>query len=203
MWVESVPLLRQWYHYLLRIQIQITPSIMVPLRARLFRFTTEEGIDTKDFAEKTGMAIMSVNSMIRYAKGNAKLYEEMLAAGYTDGEFPSWWFSPARVAELRQDPAQRTLTDAEVAEGAEDRIDVDKAEGAEGAEGYDPTPPRIPTPREAESGRPALKSASVPTAASVPSAPSHAQPAIPAQPSQPMPHSAMLSQRQPPSAMLS
>ena len=62
----------------------------------LFRFTTKEDIDTKDFAEKTGMVIMSVNSMIRHAKQNAKLYEEMVELGYSDKSFPVWWYSPAR-----------------------------------------------------------------------------------------------------------
>ena len=124
------------------------------------------------------MNVKSVSSMIKQARSNATLYEEMLAAGYTDGEFPAWWFSPSREAEPRQDPAQRTLkqaqrtlTEAEVAEGAEDGRDT------LGEEGYDPTPPRTPTPKEAEPGRPALKPASVPTAAIVPSEPSTLPPA--------------------------
>jgi len=54
------------------------------MRARLFRFTNEGDIDAKEFAKKTGMAVLSVNSMIRHAKGNAKLYEEMVELGYSD-----------------------------------------------------------------------------------------------------------------------
>jgi len=92
--------------------------------------------------------------MIKQARFNATLYEEMLEAGYTDGEFPAWWFSPAREAELRQDPAQRTLTQAEGAEVAEDGRDT------LGEEGYDPTPPRTPAPKEAGLGRPPLAPAS-------------------------------------------
>ncbi len=144
--------------------------------------------------------------MIKQARSNATLYEEMLAAGYTDGEFPAWWFSPAReaqrrqdsarmaeprqdsaqVAERRQDSAQRTLTEAEVAEGAEDGRDrlAERAEGAEvgrdgrdtlGEEAYDPTPPRIPTPKEA---RPALSDAVPPIASHrIPPHPTASQPA--------------------------
>ncbi len=87
--------------------------------------------------------MQSVISMVKQARSNAKLYEEMLVAGYTDGEFPAWWFSPARGAGTTETPAQRTLTDAEVAEGAEDRKDT------LGEEGYDPTIPRTPPPRRA------------------------------------------------------
>jgi len=137
-----------------------------------------EDIDAKDFAEKTGMSLQSVSSMLKQARSNATLCEEMLAAGYTDGEFPAWWFSPAREAELRQAPAQRTLEQAEgtltlaeqaqVAEGGRDTL---------GEEGYDPTPPRTPAPKEAGLGRPPLASASDPSAAEPPSAAlSHAQP---------------------------
>jgi len=81
-------------------------------------------------------------------------------------------FSPARVAGTTQTTAQCTLTEAEGAEGAEDGRDM------QGEEGYDPTPPRIPAPREAGLGRPVLASASDPSAAEPPSAAlSHAQPA--------------------------
>ena len=120
--------------------------------------------------------------------------------------FPAWWYSPVRDAGEMQTLAERTQTLAErrqtaaertetLAEGAEDRRDT------QGEEAYDPTPPRTPAPRE---GRPAIPASAQPSAAEPTStALSHAQPAIPAQPSQPLPHSAMLSQRQPPSATLS
>ena len=78
--------------------------------SRLFRFTTEEDINPKDFAEKTGMAIMSVNSMIQHAKLNAKLYEEMIELGYSDDAFPVWWYSPARegtTAETVEQPRRK------------------------------------------------------------------------------------------------
>ncbi len=39
------------------------------------------------------MALMTVNSMIRHAKQNAKLYEEMVELGYSDESFPVWWYS--------------------------------------------------------------------------------------------------------------
>ena len=105
-------------------------------------------------ANKTNINQNSVISIIRHAKQNAKLYEEMVELGYSDESFPVWWFSPARGAGTTETPAQRTLTDAEVAEGAEDRTDT------LGEEGYDLTPPRTPTPREAGLGRPALAPAS-------------------------------------------
>jgi len=89
------------------------------------------------------MNLQSVSSMTKQARSNAKLYEEMLEAGYTDEEFPDWWYSPARGAKTAQVPGKD-------AEGAEVRIDVDKVEGVEA---YDPTPPRQPASRE---GRPAL-----------------------------------------------
>ena len=121
---------------------------MVPLRARLFRFTDEADIDTKDFAEKTGMNLQSVISMLKQARFNAKLYEDMLKAGYTDGEFPAWWFSPGRASG---EGAKAGETVDVPAEGGEPSIDVDKVDGVEG---YEVVPPKTPAPRE---GRPALQ----------------------------------------------
>ena len=87
------------------------------------------------------MNLQSVSSMLKQARFNATLYEEMLAAGYTDAEFPAWWFSPAREAEPRQTPAQPgepaadgTLKQAQLAEAAEDGRDT-LAEQAQAAEG--------------------------------------------------------------------
>jgi len=168
MWVESVPPLRQWYHYILRIQIQVNPPIMVPLRARLFRFTTEEGIDTKDFAEKTGMALMSVNSMIRHAKQNAKLYEEMVALGYSDESFPVWWYSPAREGTEVKTIGQGGTTLQEGEQGGTTLQEGEQIEGRstelQEGEGFAPTPPDTPAPRE---GRPALPESS-PSSSSLP-----------------------------------
>ena len=135
---------------MLRIQIQVNPPIMVPLRARLFRFTTEEGIDTKDFAEKTGMSVMSVNSMIRHAKGNAKLYEEMVELGYSDESFPVWWYSPGRAGQEGDAVEQQGITGHEGEQIAEKGI-----EGRE-EEDFEPTPPDTPAPREGRLARPAL-----------------------------------------------
>jgi hypothetical protein len=50
--------------------------------------------NAEDFAEKTGMNYNSVVSMLKQARSNRTLYEQMLEAGYTDAEFPAWWFSP-------------------------------------------------------------------------------------------------------------
>jgi len=115
--------------------------------SRLFRFTQEEDIDTKDFAEKTGMAIMSVNSMIRHAKQNAKLYEEMVELGYLDESFPVWWYSPGREGTMAKTAGQPRTT-AEEGEQIEGR----RTESKEG-EDFAPTPPDTPVPKEA---RPAL-----------------------------------------------
>ena len=115
------------------------------------------------------MNMNSVSSMIKQARSNATLYEEMLAAGYTNGEFPAWWFSPAQEAELRQTPAQRTLKQAEQAQQAGEGRDK------QGEEAYDPPPPRTPAPRE---GRPAIPASAQLSAAEPASAAlSHAQPA--------------------------
>ncbi len=96
--------------------------------------------------------MQSVISMVKQARSNAKLYEEMLAAGYTDGEFPAWWFSPARDGQTpAQTPAQTepaadgTLKQAQLAEDGSAR---------QGEQGYDPTPPQKPASREGGLGRP-------------------------------------------------
>ena len=116
--------------------------------SRLFRFTNEEDIDTKDFAEKTGMSINSVNSMIRHAKQNAKLYEEMVAIGYSDTTFPAWWYSPARDGtEVQEVEQPRT-------EVQEDEETVGKRTPAKAGEEYAPTPPDQPRPIGARSTRP-------------------------------------------------
>ena len=128
-------------------------------RARLFRFTTEEDINPKDFAEKTGMALMSVNSMIRHAKQNAKLYKEMVELGYSDESFPVWWYSPGREGTGVKVVGQggTTLQEGEQIEGRSTEL----KEG----EDYAPIPPDITPPKE---GRPALpepslRSATLPT----------------------------------------
>ena len=115
--------------------------------SRLFRFTTEEDINPKDFAEKTGMAIMSVNSMIQHAKLNTKLYEEMIELGYSDDAFPVWWYSPGREGTEAKTVGQGGTT---AKEG--EQIEGRRTETEEG-EGYEPTPPDTPAPKE---GRPAL-----------------------------------------------
>ena len=56
--------------------------------------------------------------------------------GSQDDEFHAWWYSPAQGAGTTQTPAQRTLTDAEGGEGAEDRREAQEEEG------YDPTQPQ-------------------------------------------------------------
>ena len=93
------------------------------------------------------MNVKSVASMIKQAASNANLYDKLLAAGYTDGEFPNWWYSPGRASG---EGAKVGKTVDVPAEGGELSIEVDKVEGVEG---YEETPPRQPAPRE---GRPAL-----------------------------------------------
>jgi len=98
--------------------------------------------------------VKSVASMIKQAASNATLYDKMLAAGYTDGEFPSWGYSPGRASgeggETVDVLAAAGKTVDVLAEGGEPSIEVDKVEGVDG---YDPTPPQTPAPKE---GRPAL-----------------------------------------------
>jgi hypothetical protein len=83
---------------------------------RLFRFKKEDEIDVRDFAKKTDMNVQSVISMVKQARMNAKLYEWMVQAGYSDEEFPAWWYSPARDAEESQLQAKASQPPAEDAE---------------------------------------------------------------------------------------
>lgn len=93
------------------------------------------------------MALMSVNSMIRHAKLNSTLYEEMIALGYLDKSFPVWWYSPGREGTKAKTVGQGGTT----GEGGE-QIAGRSTELEEG-EDFAPTPPDIPASRE---GRPAL-----------------------------------------------
>jgi hypothetical protein len=63
------------------------------------------------------MALMSVNSMIRHAKQNAMLYEEMVELGYLDESFPVWWYSPAREGTEEKTVGQEGTTLQEGAQG--------------------------------------------------------------------------------------
>ena len=100
--------------------------------------------------------------MVKQAASNPVLYEQMLKAGYTDEEFPAWWYSPARGAGA----AQEAKKEGEPAEGAEVSI---KKQSEESEEGYDVTPPRQPASREGIPGRPTLP---------VPAHPSDAEPPV-------------------------
>jgi hypothetical protein len=86
------------------------------------------------------MAIMSVNSMIQHTKLNATLYEEMVELGYSDGEFPVWWYSPGREGTGAKTVGQggTTLKEGEQIEGR-------RTELQEG-EDYAPTPPGYTCP---------------------------------------------------------
>ena len=131
------------------------------------------------------MAVLSVNSMIRHAKGNAKLYEEMVALGYSDDSFPVWWYSPGREGTEAKTVGQGGTT---LQEGEQGGTTLQEGEqiagrGTELQEGEDfaPTPPDTPVPKEA---RPALPESS-------PSSPS--QP-VPSPSSQGVPSSSSFSE---------
>ena len=102
--------------------------------------------------------------MVKQAASNPVLYEQMLKAGYTDKEFPAWWYSPAQEAGA----AQEAKKEGEPAEGAE--VSITK-QSEESEEGYEVTPPRQPASREGRQGRPPLPVPAHPTYAEPPELP--------------------------------
>ena len=93
------------------------------------------------------MSVNSVNSMIRHAKLNATLYEEMVALGYSDESFPVWWYSPGREGTKAKTVEQGGTTEEEGEQIAGRRTESGEEED------FAPTPPDTPIPKE---GRPAL-----------------------------------------------
>jgi len=75
--------------------------------------------------------------MIRHAKLNNKLYEEMVKAGYADEAFPVWWYSPAREGTTGETGAEGG-TDKEEGEQIEQPRTVGEEEDP-----YAPTPPPL------------------------------------------------------------
>ena len=75
---------------------------------------------------RTGIAVLSVNAMIKHAKTNPRLYEDMVKLGYSDSTFPSWWYSPARDGTEGQQVEQQRI-DAE-----EGRTDAQEGEETAG-----------------------------------------------------------------------
>ena len=80
--------------------------------------------------------------MIKYAKTNPRLYEEMVALGYSDKSFPVWWFSPAN-AEGKG--AQRS---SESSPSLNEQAKAKIAGSSSQEEAFDPTPPDKPVTRE-------------------------------------------------------
>ena len=95
--------------------------------------------------------------MIRHAKGNAKLYEEMVELGYSDKSFPVWWYSPGREGTEGTTLQEGEQGGTTLKEG--EQIEERGREGRE-EEDFAPTLPDIPVPREA---RPALPGSSPPS----------------------------------------
>ena len=79
--------------------------------ATLFRFETEEDIDVLKLTDQWNVDKMGVIGMISQAKRNRKLYDRLIVQGYSDDEFPVWWYSPAR--EQASDIVQETLANVE------------------------------------------------------------------------------------------
>ncbi len=75
---------------------------------------------------------MSVNAMIRHAKQNAKLYEEMVELGYSDESFPVWWYSPGREGTGAKTVGQGGTT--EVKTVGQPRTTSEEGEQIEGTE---------------------------------------------------------------------
>jgi hypothetical protein len=108
---------------------------------------------------RTGIAVLSVNAMIKHAKTNPRLYEDMVELGYSDSTFPAWWYSPGRegiVVKEAEDGGQDGTT---LEEGGENG---GKRTQSKGEEAYEPTPPDTPKPRIDRSTRPPLPSSSDP-----------------------------------------
>jgi hypothetical protein len=104
-------------------------------------------------ANKTNINQNSAISMIRHAKINAGLYQEMRTAGYADEEFPEWWFSPARV-DVEQDRLVSSEVEQERLVSSE--VESDELKSSD-VEVLTPATPRIPAPREEGLGRPVLR----------------------------------------------
>ena len=103
---------------------------------------------------RTGIAVLSVNAMIKHAKTNPRLYEDMVELGYSDSTFPSWWYSPARDGTEGQQEGEETQEDAQhrtsVQEGEET---AGKRTQTQAEARYAPTPPDKPRPKEARPTR--------------------------------------------------
>jgi hypothetical protein len=103
---------------------------------------------------RTGIAVLSVNAMIKHAKTNPRLYEDMVELGYSDSTFPSWWYSPARDGTEGQQVEQQRIDAEEGRTGAQEGEETaGKRTQTQAEAGYAPTPPDKPRPKEARPTR--------------------------------------------------
>ena len=88
---------------------------------------------------------MGVMSMISQARRNPKLYDDLRGLGYTDEEFPEWWYSPARPPEKKQDATRIEPEETRTTQTESDQLTAPH-----------PKTPKTPVPKERVSKRPAL-----------------------------------------------
>ena len=106
---------------------------------------------------RTGIAVLLVNAMIKHAKTNPRLYEDMVELGYSDSTFPSWWYSPARDGTEGQQVEQQRIDAEEGRTGAQEGEETaGRRTERVGGEEYAPTPPDQPRPIGDRSTRPAV-----------------------------------------------
>ena len=80
----------------------LTPEQRLDRYATLFRWQTEDEIDIKKLIDQWDADKMA---MMNQARRNPNLYADLRKLGYTDEEFPDWWYSPARSTEIKTDEA--------------------------------------------------------------------------------------------------
>ena len=88
---------------------------------------------------------MGVMSMISQARRNPKLYDDLRGLGYTDEEFPEWWYSPARPPEKKQDATRIEPEETRTTQTESDQLTAPH-----------PKTPITTGPKERVSRRPAL-----------------------------------------------
>jgi len=83
--------------------------------------------------------------MLNQARNNQNLYHDLLNIGFTDEEFPEWWYSPAR---NQPDDAGTTVKHPDKVELKSDQLEQDGT--------LTPATPKTPVPKEEVRGRPLL-----------------------------------------------